>query len=172
MTLDHWLASALFGLEQGVHARLKAEYRSHVLDAQEAGETESQAVAALGAPNRLNVQLQLEYLTTHEAVWIDKAAQQFTVPASSWVIIGGTVLLTVLQGDRWAQMWSFWMVSLAVLITAVLLPVQLMGVSGPLPTDWAALVTWTGNGLLLAAGVWLVALLPRWQVWRKVLLHG
>lgn len=190
MTIDHWLASALFGLEEGVHARLEAEYRTHVQDALEAGESEAQAVAALGDPLRLNGQLQRDYLTVQEAAWTDETAATFTRPNWNWLLLGAALVLTVIQGDRWPQMWGFWVLTLvvllihwaslrwltrrraALLIPAVLVPLQLVGVSGPIPTSWAASAPWIGNGLLLGAGLWLVMLLPRWRLWRKVWLHG
>ncbi|MGY2896954.1 HAAS signaling domain-containing protein [Deinococcus sp. UYEF24] len=190
MTLDAWLTSALSGLDSGVRARLGAEYRAHVQDALEAGETEAQAVVALGDPSRLNVQLQRDYLTVQEAAWTDKAAATFVRPVWIWLLLGAVVVLTAIQGDRWPQMWGFWVVTVlvllvrwaalrwltqrpaALLLLAIVLPLQLMGLSGPLQTSSDALATWAGNGLIAVAVIWLIALLPRRRIWRKVWLHG
>lgn len=190
MTPEHWLASALAGLEMQARTRLEAEYTAHFRDALAATGDEARALAELGNPSDLNRQLQHRYLTTEEAGWIDRYVAQLFRPAWAYGLVLAVAALTIMQGAGWAGMWGVWLITAlallvrgvgprlmsgrrtALLVVAVIVPAQLVGLAGPLPGTPAQLLTALINAGLFAAGIWAVFIFPRRQVWRKVFFQG
>jgi hypothetical protein len=190
MTLEHWLASALVGLEAQARTRLEAEYTAHFRDALAATGDAALALAELGNSSELNRQLRRSYLTVEEAGWIDRYVAEFSRPAWTYGLVGVVVLFTALQGAGWLGMWGMWSITalaltvralgprftsprrMALLVVAVVVPVQLVGLAGPLPQTPAQWQLGLVNAALFLTGVWTVLILPRLQVWRKVLRHG
>jgi uncharacterized membrane protein len=190
MTLQHWLTPALVNLEAQARTRLEAEYTAHLRDALTATGDEAQALAQLGNPSELNRQLQRSYLMVEEAGWIDRYVAELSRPAWAYGLVCAVVVLTAVQGAGWAGMWGMWLVTAlalsvralaprftsprraSLLVVAVVIPLQLVGLTGPLPQTLAQLLTGLINAVLFLIVTGLVFILPRLQVWRKVLWHG